>query len=179
MCFRFVWVCFLRSCACLVARFTRMRCLYYCCCTLFVRLSPQLYSMPVVYPPPPSFFFCASLTPFRTPPAFFPCLLLPFAPSAIELLLLTCFWFIGIFWRDFSRPTTKSTTDNTFPTPLKQCPKVLEGGQQQLRVSPYTPASFARLLSHSLRFLKLGRSHTRTVSQSSPVKCRRGQNSLT
>ncbi|CAM9285124.1 unnamed protein product [Scytosiphon promiscuus] len=40
------------------------------------------------------------------------------------------------------------------------CPKVLEGGQQQVRVSPYTPASFARLLSHSLRFLKLDKSHS-------------------
>eukprot|EP00903_Cladosiphon_okamuranus_P010856 g10255.t2 len=36
-------------------------------------------------------------------------------------------------------------------------------GRHQLRVSPYTPASFARLLSHALRFLKLDNSHTRQV----------------
>lgn len=46
---------------------------------------------------------------------------------------------------------------------LMQYSKVGEGEEQQLRVSPYTTASFARLLCHSLRFLKLDMSHFQQV----------------
>ena len=52
-----------------------------------------------------------------------------------------------------------------------QCTKVREGDDQQLRISPYTAASFARLICHSLRFLKLDRPHVLKVGSVRFVVC--------
>lgn len=46
-----------------------------------------------------------------------------------------------------------------------QCRTVGAGDEEPIRLSPYTAASFARLLSHSLRFLKLDSLHTNQVQR--------------
>ena len=61
--------------------------------------------------------------------------------------------------------------DLSLPSPLSpsvapQCPQIGHGDERQVRSSPYTAASFARLLSHSLRFLKLDLTHALKVRPS-------------